>query len=337
MAGFQKFIIQPIKLVWKINSHLFFLALWFFSLGVLITYLLRWWPGDRLLTVRLMNYSMAWLMIALLPSLVIALLARRRWLALSLAGSILLISLNYAPLFLPRPNLALAAAEPMRVMSYNVWRRNRDAAHAVELIKQQQPDLLLLQELNRSQAQKLLPALADLYGEATLYLAYEPTIEQAVISRYPLIPLESSREKGKAQKVLVEMPAGLVTVWNVHTTSHRGWRWRHNEVAKLISEDIATAEGAIILGGDFNTTDQTETYRLIDQYLDNAHWEAGWGFGFSFPSPNHPIRGPLEVPSLVRIDHIFYSADFIARSAATLSDPGGSDHFPIVATLSRVN
>lgn len=336
MIALQKLMTWLLKTVRQLTLSLFWLALWLFSLGVLATYLLRWWPGDRLLPVRLMNYGMAWLLLALAPGLLLALVARRRGLAFSLAVPLLLIGLNYAPLFMPRPSVALASAEPIRLMSYNVWGGNRDADRIAAVIKKQQPDLLLLQELDSSLADRLLPALADLYPEGHLHVAYVPRLEQAVLSRYPLTPLDSSRKKGKAQQVQVELPDGPVTVWNVHTTSFRGWRWRHNEVARLISEDIATAEGPVIVGGDFNTTDQTQTYRLIDHYLDNAHWEAGWGFGFSFPSPHRPIRGDLAVPSLVRIDHIFYSHHFMARSAATLANSGGSDHFPIVATLSRV-
>jgi endonuclease/exonuclease/phosphatase family metal-dependent hydrolase len=87
------------------------------------------------------------------------------------------------------------------------------------------------------------------------------------------------------------------------------------------------------VGGDFNTTDQSEGYHLLAQHLKNAHWEAGWGFGFSFPA-NQPRfkRIPILTP-VVRIDHIFYSSHFLAHSATTLSDSGGSDHLPVIAEL----
>jgi endonuclease/exonuclease/phosphatase (EEP) superfamily protein YafD len=75
---------------------------------------------------------------------------------------------------------------------------------------------------------------------------------------------------------------------------------------------------------------------MIDQYLDNAHWEAGWGFGFSFPSSDRPLRGRFQIPSLVRIDHIFYSDHFYVLNARTLPTAGGSDHLPVVAELSLV-
>lgn len=314
----------------------FWLALWLFSLGVLASYLMRWWPGDRLLPVRLTNYGMPWLLFGLAPGLIVAILARRQWLAVSFALPTILIMLNYAPLFLPRPALVLAGNEPFKVMSHNVWSRYRDLTPLINLIKQEQPDILLLQEVGSYQAPQLEEALADLYPEAPLYFVYEVELEQAVASRYPLTVLGAYPKKGNALEVLAETPDGPLTIWNIHPSSRRGWYRRHNQIANLVSEDIANAAGPIILGGDFNTTDQTQTYRLVDEYLNNAHWETGWGFGFTFPAPTREFRGEISFPSLVRIDHIFYSDHFFAHKAGTLPNSGSSDHLPIVATLSRV-
>ena len=59
----------------------------------------------------------------------------------------------------------------------------------------------------------------------------------------------------------------------------------------------------------------------------------GWGFGFSFPSPTRRFGGKISFPSLVRIDHIFYSDHFYAARARTVSDSAGSDHRPVIADL----
>ena len=327
----QNFLNTFLQITWRGLQGTFWLAWWLFSVGILANYLMRWWPGDRLVTVRLVNYLLPWLLISLIPGLIIALVARRQWLALTLALPTLLISLNYAPLFLPRPRVALAGSEPLKVMSYNIWSRNNDIQAIAAQIQAEQPDVLLLQELRRDKAQNVVKALEGLYPATDFYFTYEPRFEQGIISRYPLTPLEASYDKGKAQKVLVETPSGPITVWNIHTTSGR-WRTRYRQVSNL-TRDIAAMEGPLIVGGDFNTTDQTEVYGMINQYLPNAHWQAGWGFGFSFPSPHRPISRKTFIPSLVRIDHIFYSHHFTIRRAATLSNAGGSDHFPVVATF----
>ena len=313
----------------------FWLGLWLFGLGVLWIYLLRWWPGDRLWPVRLLNYMIPWLLIPLVLALIAAGLARRHWLVAVLAIPTLFISLTQAPLFFPRLCPALGNGETFKVLSYNVGRRNRDVTAMAALIRHEQPDILLLQELRRDRVEALINTLDDLYPDAELHFTYDPYTLQAVASRYPLIPLAMMPEKGRAQKVLLETPNGPVTVINIHPRS-LGWQRRHKQMSTLLAEDIIPTDGPVILGGDFNTTDQTQTYRLVNQHLQNAHWEAGWGFGFTFPFLVPHIRGKYPLPQLVRIDHIFYSDHFFAHNAGTLTESGGSDHLPVVAEFSWI-
>jgi len=313
----------------------FWLGLWLFGLGVLLTYLLRRWPGDQLLPVRLLNYIMPWLLIPLVLALIAAGLARRLGLVTVLAVPTLFISLTYAPLFLPRPCLALGNGEIFKVMSYNVGRHNPDVTAMAALIRQEQPDILLLQELRRDRVEAFINTLDDLYPDAELHFTYDPYTLQAVASRYPLAPLAMMPEKGRAQKVLLETPIGPITVINIHP-DFRDWQRRHRQMSALVAEDIIPAEDPAILGGDLNTTDQTQIYRLVNQHLQNAHWEAGWGFGFTFPFSARRLRDRYSMPRLVRIDHIFYSDHFFAHNAGTLTESGGSDHLPVVAEFSWI-
>jgi endonuclease/exonuclease/phosphatase (EEP) superfamily protein YafD len=140
-------------------------------------------------------------------------------------------------------------------------------------------------------------------------------------------------EKGRAQKVLLETPTGPITVINIHP-DFRNWQRRYQQMTRLVQEDIVPADGPIILGGDFNTTDQTQIYRMVNQQMKNAHWEAGWGFGFTFPCHVREIRDKFSLPQLVRIDHIFYNDHFFARKGGTFSESGGSDHLPVFAEFS---
>jgi vancomycin resistance protein VanJ len=333
----KNLIILVLKHLWNLINWLFWLGWGLFGLGVVTWYVLRWWPGDRFGPVRLFNYFMPWLLTGLIPGLGLAGLARRKWVALALAAPTLLIGLTFAPLFLPATSGVLAANTSLKVMSYNVWYRNRNVAEVARLIRQEQPDIVLLQELSPKMAQALKEQLVDLYGSDPLYLAYEAEVYQGIISRYPLMPVELAEDRGRAQKVVATLPAGSVAVWNVHPNTPLPWLRQYKQITALV-EDIATAaDQPLIVGGDFNTTDQSETYRLVSQYLYNAHWEAGWGFGFSFPA-NHPRfkRYIAIVTPVIRIDHVFFSSHFIVSSARTLSESGGSDHFPVTAKLSLV-
>ena len=78
-------------------------------------------------------------------------------------------------------------------------------------------------------------------------------------------------------------------------------------------------------------------YQKFNQYLQDAYWETGWGFGFSYPaSPYKFMEMPFPTGPLWRIDHVFHSQHFSVISARTLTNAGGSDHLPVVVELSIV-
>ncbi len=326
-------IFSTAKQIGHLFLRFFWLGLWMFALGLLVWFPLRWWPGDRLWPVRLVNYLMPWLLVGLAPGLLAAALARRKWLAAALAVPTVLIGVTFSPLFLPRSSLALAGSQSFKVMSYNIWWHNPYNGEATALIKKVEPDILLLQEITPTAFYELRNELIDLYPEDELHTAYGPGIGQAIISRFPLRPIEAGSFKDRTQKVIIETPAGPVAVWNTHASQPFPWSRQYRQMTFLV-EDMATVEIPLIVGGDFNTTDQSETYQLLDRSLDNAHWQAGWGFGFTFPAHSPRVKGVPLLTSLIRIDHIFYSDHFFAHSARTLPESGGSDHFPVVAELS---
>ena len=77
-------------------------------------------------------------------------------------------------------------------------------------------------------------ALADLYPEGELQLAYESRIGQAIYSRYPLTPIEATVEKGRTQKVIADTPHGSIAVWNVHPYQPRPWYWQYQQISRNI-------------------------------------------------------------------------------------------------------
>jgi endonuclease/exonuclease/phosphatase (EEP) superfamily protein YafD len=326
---------QWINLFFRFIFNLGWTALWLFGLAVLGWLTLRGLSGDRLWPVRLVNYLMPWLLVGLAPGLMLTVLARRKWLALVLAGPTLFILTTYAPLFLPRGSVAVAGNQPLKVMSFNVWAGNEDPQAIAQVIRQEQPDLILLQELTTDIAAQLPAYLADLYPNSELHMLYERRIGQAVFSRYPLTPLESILGRGRVHKVTAHLPGGPVAVWNVHPSQPIPYGVQFHEIYYL-AQDVGLESGPLIVGGDFNTTDQSEAYALISRYLNNAHWDAGWGFGFSFPSTRRDFANALGLPPLVRIDHIFFSPHFYAQNARTLEQSGGSDHFPVVTELQPI-
>jgi vancomycin resistance protein VanJ len=308
-----------------------------FALALIIWNVLRIYPGDRWLLVRLGNYFAPWLFMALVPALVVALLARRPWLTrvALLLGLVFLV--RYWPLLFPRlPQLnAGNSANELRVMTFNVNYANRNASDIADLIRAESPDVIAMQELKEGLA---VPLQAELASEYPYFLYDSGQGLTGLISRYPLTAGSTLPELRYSWRANVETPEGTVTVWSVHLAtalSQRGWEVQRKMAAALAQEAEKEARPMVVMG-DFNTTDQTENYRLVADRLNDVHWSVARGFGFTFPDlrrygTDSPLLGPV-----VRIDHIFVSDHFAPLEIHVISSGHGSDHRPVVATL-RVN
>lgn len=313
--------------------NLFWIVWWVVGVILLVGLVLRFWTGDDLMLSRYAGYLMPWLLVGLLPGALWAGLMHHRGLSFLLGGSAIIIFVAYAPLFMSRPEVSDQDTPQFKVLSYNIWSKNLDISRAAGNIHKQRPDIVLLQEVTPKAFHKLEEYLADLYSGEEVHFFYEPSLLLMVVSRYPADFSLRIGGKGRVQKIGLRSPVGLITVFNVHLLRRGGWQSRYNKIFSLLQEEVAHEAGAVILGGDFNTPDQSQTYNVIKKFLDNAHWEAGFGFGFSFPTSAKKLFGLFSAPALIRIDHIFFNNHLVALCAATIKDSGGSDHFPVMAVL----
>ncbi len=336
---FKNIISLSIRYLWFFLRNVFWLILWILALSMISLYPLRWLVGDQLPPVRGINYILPWTLLFLIPAILVAGLARRKWLLISLTISTVAICFTFAPLFLPRNHPALADDDKFsfKIMSHNLYFK-QDAIALLKLIRQEQPDILLLQELHPDLISIPRDDLIDLYPELYVDVVNKPEegFFQAILSRYPLTHISAELDKGRAQKVMVETPVGPIAVWNIHPfPPFRFAPHLHDQQAVALVEDIAMADYPLIVAGDLNATDQSAAYKAVNEYLYNAHWEAGWGFGFTFPAPPHiPAESPIDTGLLYRIDHIFYSDHLVALNAQTLTNSASSDHLPVIAILS---
>ena len=299
----------------------------------------RWLTGDRFLAVRLANYFLPWIGCALLICLAAALLYRCRKVSVALMVPLGVIGSIYAPFFFHCLHCAAAEGPVIKVMSYNVMSDNEDMAACAALIKHEKPDILLLQEINHRNLQELLADLDDVGAAAPLKAAYDDENLGAIISRFSIEYFDRFPGKNRAQKARLESPYGSLTVINVHAV-RSGWSVRHRGMEELL-EDVLSENGPLILAGDFNTTEQSQTFQFLEKHLVNTHNEAGCGFGFSFPARTHSgiFFNPfgLKLLPFIRIDHIFHNDQLTTLKSYTASDSGGSDHFPVIAELAFKN
>jgi vancomycin resistance protein VanJ len=302
-----------------------------------------WW-------VRLAAYALPCLFLPLLAFLPLVLLSRSRSAKVLICVPCLLFVLLYGNLFVP--NLASASpgnGDTLSVMTYNVTTGDPGVDEILAIIQDERPDVVALQEL----PQEVAEAAADLqeeYPYQALHATPNPYAGCGVLSRFPILEDQAFplAEGGHLyQRVLLDVDGREVQLLNVHLQPPRlvgqlrgdsrlfvpvgvSTEVQDQELARLLEEFDGLKE-TVVVAGDFNLTDQSAGYRKLTARLVDAHREAGWGFGHTFP--DEEVRSiPTPFP-VVRIDYVFHSPDIRALTTY-VGGRGGPNHRFLVAELS---
>jgi endonuclease/exonuclease/phosphatase (EEP) superfamily protein YafD len=317
-------------------------------LALLLTWVvLHALSGDRFTLVALANTAGVYWFLPLPLIWVVAPFVRRRevWLGAAL-GSAAFLWL-FGGLFVPRPPGARALGDSLSVMTWNIMGWRKDTAAAVAVIREEQADVVLLQELNPPLARALQSEL----GEAYPYMQLQPEegfTGLGVLSRYPLRATDETlpfRWLGQPQVLALDWNGRQVTLVNFHSSPPSlanlrriapGNRYREAQALALV--DLAGRSGLFIAAGDANTTPLSDAYRILAGSLVDAWAEAGAGLGHTYPGQEEGYAGAelggRPAPQwLVRIDYVFHSKDWQALEARTTRADGISDHRGVVAKL----
>ncbi len=235
------------------------------------------------------------------------------------------------------------ARADLRVMTYNIHHGAMGVETIAADIRQQRPDLVLLQEANAFRSwTNPMPLLATLLPD---YRVYTIGDEVALMSRLPVTQVQSRRlrRNGARRKGLdatVTVGKRKLRILNVHLmTSATGnalarskaqapTYLRHtaavrSEQFEEIRRWVERQRDPFIVAGDFNTPPRGVLYRRVRGWgLTDSFSAAGFGFGATYRS---------DVPVL-RIDHILTGPG--VRAVRTWVPPTrSSDHRPVVADL----
>jgi len=240
--------------------------------------------------------------------------------------------LQYAPKEVP---VAPAGAAHLKLMTANVMILNDWYVPLIEQVRQNKPDVLLIQEFSPDWANALNAELGSEYPHRVLLPSATDGSGLGLYSRFPVRNVSNGIAPGRAarpqQRVELELSSGrVVALYNLHLKSPR----KAADVAdgRLAFAELLDALAAeqlpFVVAGDCNFPDTAPQHFALRRLgLREAHEQAGQHRGATWPA-----RGPLtNVPGL-RIDHIYFSGQWTAISCRT----GGftsSDHLPVVAEL----
>ncbi len=193
-----------------------------------------------------------------------------------------------------KPHLAPAAAT-LRVLAYNVFYSNRDAAAMVASVRAVDPDVLAVEE------------------------CYPPPTAGAAVGYW------------NRKRVVLVVGGRRVALHTVHLMppmSLHAIGIGRREVAALL-EDVASETLPVIVAGDFNFAETTPNCAALEGAgLTRCRALAG---GSGRPA-TWPADGWRRFAPGVRIDHVFVSQELTCTASGT-GAAGGSDHRPVWADV----
>jgi endonuclease/exonuclease/phosphatase (EEP) superfamily protein YafD len=291
--------------------------------------------GEQLQLVAILNNFMPLLLLPAVPLALLCVALGYIRFSLVLAPAILMLVASYGTLLLPGHANAAIAGQPLTLLTYNLHgdRQTRGTTSVVELVKQTDADVVTLQELSPTMAQ----ALEQLYPyHATHTNKDSLVVGQGVFSRYPIVEDDYWVMELGMQRVVLDVNGKRVTLYNVHIRNPfvRGASGPKVDVSQRESvvNDLlrrtAHEHGPLIIAGDYNMTDQTDSYRRINARYHDTFREVGAWLGFTYPAD---LR---MVPPLARIDYVFHDDGVQSIAARVWPTSGGSDHRPVWVKLS---
>ncbi|MFJ2351283.1 endonuclease/exonuclease/phosphatase family protein [Glutamicibacter sp. NPDC087673] len=265
----------------------------------------------------------------LFPAVVLVIgLLRKQWL---ISGFVLVFLLCGA---LPNVQWSSPAGQTgngsseLVLLSFNALKAGANPAQLAELIRDTDPQILVLVETSEPMHQQLagLDAL-DGFGYRSQEAPAGGERDTVIFSKYPLqersTDLDSADTGWYSLPVAdVQAPGGVVRVAGIHVYPPVGdaQRWSQGLEA-VIDWSNQQRDHPVILAGDFNSVRSHPGFRALgDGYAqaDGVWPRATWPAGRSFPP-------------LIGIDHIVAKGLSITGSSSHIID--GSDHLAVSATV----
>ncbi|MBL8549125.1 MAG: endonuclease/exonuclease/phosphatase family protein [Hyphomonadaceae bacterium] len=225
-----------------------------------------------------------------------------------------------------------AEAPTLKILAMNVWRTGHGLDAAEALIRREQPDIIMLQEV-RGDWQLLAQRIADEYGHMA-YCLREYWCDTVVLSRLAFVE-DITPESAFIAAARMKLPARLggetIDVVGVHMPWPLPAR-RQARAMELLGAMAQTLNpDTAIVAGDFNSTPWSNSLKRLDAQIPFPRRTHGL---FTFPTPDRAFTKlalRAQVP-LIAIDQVYAGARWrvveVRRGARM-----GSDHYPVIAVL----
>jgi vancomycin resistance protein VanJ len=318
-----------------------------YCMGILVLAALWTFAPGAHWSIAFSNIFAAECFLPLLLLVPAALMLRSRWIYVVTALPLVVFLALFGARLVPRVGSAVAGGTPLRVETFNQLFNNTNTQGLLTAIRDEQADVVALQELAPPVAEAMQRDLSTIYPYQVLAPANNVG-GVGLLSRYPLEPADGV-DGAQGQWAILRVGIQKIWVANVHVHFSGISRLRSQRFGSLpyfrmydtsgrlfqvnaLRQAARKVSGGLIMMGDFNTGDREPGHALLTSELHDAFAETGWGFGFTFP--NDKRVGPITIPvPLVRIDYIWTKGRVVPVTTHVNCDDGGSDHCMVVADL----
>jgi vancomycin resistance protein VanJ len=273
------------------------------------------------------------------PLLLLSLLLRLRLQVILLLPGIVYFLIHYSALLLPGTAAAAPEARQIRILTYNLHGATSGFEPIINIIDAADADIVALQELTEFAEARFATEFTDVYPHQVTFALGASVVGQGILSRYPLSDVDYWESGLGNIRARVALDDAAMTLYNLHppppaVRAGLNASGRNTALDQLLDR-LVDEDGSFILAGDFNMTDQAGDYARLTQTagVNDAFREAGVGLGPTFPDMGYAASFLRYLPPLFRIDYVFYTAPFRAIEARVWQTSGGSDHYPVLATL----
>ena len=220
-----------------------------------------------------------------------------------------------------------ADGRAIRVMTLNVWARNRQYERVAKLVHTESPDVVVLEEIDEGWRETLELLEPDWpYQKMVLDGGH---FGISLLSRIPFVDARIERITGEIPAIVAEVgvdgvPLSVCGVHLTRPTSRAGSERQARQYDQLI-ERLAGEPPARIVLGDFNATPWTRSFARFCERSGLRNSRSGFGILPSWPTF---VPGVLRIP----IDHCLTSPAVEVRHIR-IGPSVGSDHLPVVVDL----
>jgi len=234
------------------------------------------------------------------------------------------------PWYVDRDNDVLGVTKTLKLMHSNVQTSNTEYHKLIDLVRNENPDILILQETS----EQWLENLNDL-NAVYPYVKTNPRDDNFGIALFSKLPFETVEETRWGPSDLPSLHAKvrvsdqIVSIITTHPLPPTGadYYWSRNLQLIDVADAVRLIDDPIILIGDLNITMWSGDYHQLE--TDTGLVNARNGFGIL---PTWPTFLPV---AKIPIDHCLVSAKFKVEHIEVGQDIG-SDHLPLIVHLGLI-